>query len=29
MDLEEGATTIDRNNQVGGHRGWNMMILLI
>ena len=21
MNLEEGATTIDRNNQVGGHKG--------
>ena len=20
MDLEEGATTIERNNQVGGHK---------
>lgn len=22
MNLEEGATTIDRNNQIGGHRAW-------
>ena len=21
MNLEEGGTTIDRNNQVGGHKG--------
>lgn len=22
MNFEEGATTIDRNSQVGGHKGW-------
>ena len=22
MNLEDGATTIDRNSQVGGHKGW-------
>ena len=22
MDLSEGATTIDRNKQIGGHREW-------
>jgi hypothetical protein len=26
MDLEEGATTRERNGQVGGHRGWVSMM---
>lgn len=30
MNLEEGGTTIERNNQIGGHKAWvSMMILLI
>jgi hypothetical protein len=27
MNLMEGATTIDRNKQVGGHKGWVNMIV--
>ena len=26
MNFIEGATTIERNSQVGGHKGWNMKI---
>ena len=30
MNLEEDATTLDRNKQIGGHKAWkNMKILLI
>ena len=30
MNYLEGATTIERNGQIGGHKGWiNMMILSI
>jgi hypothetical protein len=25
MNLQEGATTIERNNQIGGHRAWGHM----
>jgi hypothetical protein len=28
MNLEEGATTIERNNQIGGHRKWIIMMIL-
>ena len=28
LDLLDGATTIDRNNQVGGHRAWIIMMIL-
>jgi hypothetical protein len=30
MNLENGGTTIERNSQIGGHKAWwSMMILLI
>lgn len=28
MNLEEGATAKDRNEEVGGHKGWIIMMIL-
>jgi hypothetical protein len=27
MDLEDGATTIERNEQIGGHKSWKIMMI--
>jgi hypothetical protein len=29
MNLEDGGTTIERNNQIGGHKAWIIMMTLL